>query len=223
MFNERIELIKNLINYLNAERTKSLYKQFREDGVTPGDISIEPSWQCREEEITLEEAYYPWNDDRISTAWDWFDQQDCCEGIQDIDCGVQQISIIFEDEVIKISNCDIGKEVDDFIESIKIPELRNLFGYYYYEDFYRNCYIYSQKRANDNQSKDIPTSNHTLDEVIDGTLSDAIWFQLDSEELFDEFNTILSESEYQIDLHSNNWGFDDCGNVLIFDPIYTGE
>ena len=217
---DKIDTVKDLIDFLAYEKRKMEYKSLREDGLTPIKIKNNYIWKDSLNSLTLQD-YYTYDSTREELIEEWL--QTACEDnrVVDVTCGAEQIVVIFEDIVYKFSNSDVGSMVNNFIDQLDKDELKDLFAYYNYIETYKECAIYSQKRATmDTYSKDIESSGHTIHTIDDEMLSDAIWFQLGNEDLFNELNDCLDQW-WGIDIHSENWGYTEDGRILIFDPIYT--
>jgi hypothetical protein len=218
----RFDIIKDLIDYLEIEQAEIIYKSMRKDRYSVKDIEESSEWQFRNYSLTKQDeyGYQCENSFLLSILNEWLDMQDCTFGIQDISCGCEQIVVIFDDEVYKISNEDVGREVNQFIDNITNKKIKELFGYYYFVGEYKDCIIYSQEKAETQSYIGDKSNFFNFEEIEDDRLICGICNQLKNKELCKELNDILNNTDY-IDLHEENWGFKQDGKVLIFDPLYV--
>lgn len=215
----RLEACKDLIDFLNREYAKGLYRILRHSGFTPLEITTDCEWNDRNCEITSQD----YNEGRDAMIYDWVEHQGFDYGVEYAGYGAEQIVLVFKDKVYKISNENVGGCVNDFISSLNNQVFANFFLPYHFEDKYNECYIYSQPRLDLSYTEKEGTLlswKYEFENISDEYLG-AFITGLIGETAAQEFDDEMNDSGFSFDIHDENWGYDKEGNIKIFDPIYA--
>lgn len=175
------------------------------------------------QEFDLEDACLSWlEDEEIAKEFPM---------VKEVRHGAEQLVVVCEDEVIKISDTSMVPVFDSLMERLD-EDLRKFFAPVHLVGVCGGLTIVSQEKVTPNREYDKdfgedPISTRYLPQRLISSLRKIHGLTIKDISRIDDG---LRKTCYginraiigQVDVNNHNWGYDKMGNVKIYDPIYCG-
>lgn len=227
----RLDFIEEFIDKLVDVYETTIFDRLSQEGLSAEEIYESDEWKYRGYYITHDDSCSCCGNEDIDWVISEFEHEAEYNECYEIRHGVQQIVFIFDDIVYKISSYDIGRQMYDLKCNLD-DKFQDIFPAYCYIKTYKECNIFTQEKVEPNNTdnyyyQELAKANNIEYEINDWTIrSDnccaAIALKYGTEFL-EELCKELSEAGYNYDIHNENFGVTESGDIRIFDPIYDEE
>ena len=230
----RLDWIKMFIDDLIEKYENQIWEDMSIDGYSDDEIRNSDEWKYRGSYLTYDD--YDYGNRRIDEAIaDFINGADIDEDLH-IEHGVQQIVFVYDDIVYKITTFCVDEQINELkweLETNYNEEFSYLFPKYNFVNVYRDCYIYTQekvtlkKREWDwyrriEQEEGFKVPNMDYYSIQSGNCCAAIALRYGYDYLV-ELLRALDDIGFNYDIHNDNFGYNEDGDIRIFDPIYDEQ